>query len=331
MQRRDAPRVEPPGVSAGTGARVSAYDAVLLIAYGGPERAEDVRPYLRGILRGRPVPPGRVEQVAHHYELFGGRSPLTELTRRQAAALEAALHARGRRMRVYVGMRNWHPYLSDTLAAMRDAGVRRVLGIVMAPHRSHASWEQYHQNVADAKMRVGPRAPDVEYVGPWFDHPAFIEAQADRVRHVLNGLPAGQRSAAFLLFTAHSIPAAMAARSRYEQEFQTTARLVAAGVARVQWQVAYQSRSGDPREPWLEPDVNSALRDLAGRGVPTVVIVPAGYVSDHLEVLYDLDTEARNTAGEAGIAYHRAGTVMDHPAFIEMLAALVTAASPQPA
>lgn len=300
-------------------------DAVLLIAYGGPERPEDVRPYLAGILRGRRVPPGRLEEVAHHYDLFGGRSPLTALTRRQAAALENVLAARGRRLPVYVGMRNWIPYLHETLGEMREAGVRRAFGIVMAPHRSYASWEQYHEDVTEARARVGEGAPAVEYAGPWFDHPGFVEAQADRVAAALRSVPAGEREDAALVFTAHSIPVAMAERGSYAAQVEASARLVAARLGRRGWRIAYQSRSGDPREPWLEPDVNDALRDLAARRAHAAVVVPVGFVSDHIEVLYDLDTEARKTAADLGLAYYRAETVMDHPAFIGMLADLVAA------
>ena len=301
------------------------YDAVLLIAYGAPERPEDVRPYLADILRGRRVPPGRLEEVAHHYDEFGGRSPLNELTRRQGAALERALAARGLPLPVYVGMRNWTPYLHDTLGAMRDAGVRRAVGVVLAPHRSYASWEQYHQNVADARARVGAGAPAVDYVGPWWAHPGFIGAQADRVEAVLEAMPAEERAAGALVFTAHSIPAAMNARAGYAGQVRSSADLVAARLGRPLWRVAYQSRSGDPREPWLEPDVKNALLDLAAHRVRTAVMVPIGFVSDHIEVLYDLDIEARAEAVKLGIGYHRAGTVMDHPAFVGMLADLVTA------
>lgn len=301
------------------------FDAVLLIAYGAPERPEDVRPYLAGILRGRRMSPERLEEVAHHYDVFGGRSPLTRLTRGQATALGQALSARGLPLQVYVGMRNWTPYLQETLAAMRDGGVRRAAGIVMAPHRSYASWEQYQENVAAARAQVGAQAPAVDYVGPWFEHPGFIGAQADRVADVLRTMPADERDGAALVFTAHSIPAAMGEQSGYPVQVAASARLVAVVLGEGNWQVAYQSRSGDPREPWLEPDVTDVLRDLAARRVRAAVLVPIGFVSDHIEVLYDLDTAARATAAGCGIAYYRAGTVMDHPAFIGMLADLVAA------
>jgi ferrochelatase len=296
---------------------------VLLIAYGGPERMDDVRPYLANIARGRRIPPARIEEVVHHYARFGGRSPLGDLTRRQARALAADLEARGLALPVYVGMRNWTPYLSETLASMRDAGVRRALAIVMAPHRSYASWEQYQENVADARSRVGSGAPEVEYVSPWFDHPGFIEAQADRVVMALAEIPAAARHEAPLVFTAHSIPVAMAETSPYVEQVATSARLVAARCGRSRWSVAYQSRSGDRREPWLEPDVNEVVRRLAASGDRAIVAVPVGFVADHVEVLYDLDTEARETAARAGVVLARAGTVMDHPAFITMLGDLV--------
>ncbi len=301
------------------------YGAVLLIAYGGPERREDIRPYLANVLGGRRVPPERVEEVVHHYERFDGRSPLTELTRRQAAALEADLRGRGRGLPVHVGMRNWTPYLHEALAHMRDAGVRRAIGIVMAPHQSYASWEQYLENVADARGRVGAGAPQVDYVEPWFDRPAFIEAQADRAAAAFAEVAADRRRTVPLVFTAHSIPAEMAARSPYAAQVATSARLVVERLGHPRWSVAYQSRSGDPRDPWLEPDIRVVVRSLADEGEREIVVVPIGFVSDHIEVLYDLDTEARAEANRAGIRFHRAGTVMDHPAFIRMLGDLVLA------
>lgn len=294
-------------------------DAVLLIAFGGPERMADVRPFLANVLRGRRVRPERIEQVVRHYELFDGCSPMNELTRRQARALEADLAAHGPELPVYVGMRNWTPYLRETLAEMGAAGIRRALGIVMAPHRSYSSWDQYLENVAEARAQVGQGAPDVEYLDTWFDDPGFIEAQADRVAAALNEGPARDVDAAMLLFTAHSIPSAMAAQGHYVEQLTASARLVASRLGRARWSVAYQSRSGDPRTPWLEPDVNDVIRALGRQGTNAVVVTPIGFVCDHIEVLYDLDTEARATARDAGVAFRRAGTVMDHPVFIRML------------
>lgn len=297
-----------------------AHGAALLIAYGGPDTLADVRPYLANVLRGRHVPQARIDEVAHHYALFGGHSPLTELTRRQAASLEAALRARGHVLSVHVGMRNWSPYLYEALAEMRWRGVRRAAGIIMAPQQSYSSWEQYQENVSEARARVGADAPEVDYVAPWCDAPGFVEAQAERVMTALAGVPAGQRANIPIVFTAHSIPVAMAEASPYAAQVAASAGLVARRVGHDRWSVAYQSRSGDPRDPWLEPDVRDVIRDLGATGARAVVAVPIGFVSDHIEVLYDLDTEARAAADAAGIGFYRAGTVMDHPAFIRALA-----------
>lgn len=301
------------------------HQAVLLIAFGGPDRMDDVRPFLANVLRGRRVPPERIEEVVHHYEQFDGHSPLHALTARQAEALQADLAARGPRIPVYVGMRNWTPYLHETLARMREGGVRRALGIVMAPHRSYSSWDQYQENVAEARARVGPDAPAVDYAGAWFDHPGFIEAQAERIAEVMRGVPAEHHPRTSLVFTAHSIPSAMASHAPYADQLAASARLVAARLGHTRWSVAYQSRSGDPRTPWLTPDINDVIRALGRDGEHAVVVAPIGFVCDHIEVLYDLDTEARKAAQDVGVAFYRAGTVMDHPAFIRMLGDLVRA------
>jgi ferrochelatase len=301
------------------------HDAVLLIAFGAPDRMEDVRPFLANVVRGRRVPPERIDAVVHHYARFDGHSPLTELTRFQARALEADLAARGAALPVYVGMRNWTPYLHETLARMRTDGVRRAVGIVMAPHRSYSSWDQYRENVAEARARVGEGAPEVDYLRAWFDHPGFIEAQADRVAATLDRVPSGERVTAHIIFTAHSIPSEMASRAPYVEQLTASGRLVAARLDHPRWSVAYQSRSGDPRSPWLGPDVNDVIRDLGREGATAAVVVPIGFVCDHIEVLYDLDMEARVTAEAAGLAFYRSGTVADHPAFIRMLGDLVRA------
>jgi protoporphyrin/coproporphyrin ferrochelatase len=297
--------------------------AVLLIAYGGPHRREDVRPYLARILRGRNLPVDRIEEVARHYEIFGGRSPLAELTTRQAAALEADLAERGPSIPVHIGMRNWTPYLHEALDRIRSTGARRVLGIIMAPHQSYSSWDQYKEDVAQARARLGEGAPAVEYLAPWYDRPGFIAAQADRVADTLAEVPEAWRREIPLVFTAHSIPVSMASVSPYVAQITASARLVAERLEHPRWDVAYQSRSGDPRDPWLEPDVKTVIRDVARGGGRGVVVVPIGFVCDHIEVLYDLDTEARDVAADAEIAFYRARTVMDHAAFIGMLGDLI--------
>jgi len=298
---------------------VAGLDGVLLIAFGGPERHEDIRPFLDEVLRGHPVPRARYEEVVQHYEAIGGSSPLNALTRRQATALAALLAREGVPLPVYVGMRTWTPTIADTLATMAQAGVRRVLAIVLAPHRAEASWQRYLAAVDAARTRLGATSPAIEYAPPWFDHPQFVAAYAGRARDALATAPD-----ATLVFTAHSIPAAMAAISPYVRDLEASCRLVGAALGRP-FTLAYQSRSGAPSEPWLEPDVNEQLRVLAARGVRDVVLVPIGFVCDHVEVLYDLDVEARATAAAAGIRLTRAAAANDHPAFIRMLAELVRA------
>lgn len=300
---------------------MAAVDAVLLIAFGGPERMEDVRPFLDNVLRGRPVPRERYESVVHHYELIGGRSPLNEYTMKQAAGLRATLAADGPALPVYVGMRNWSPYIADTLAAMRRDGVRHVLGLILAPHRAEASFERYMGSVADGCAALGADAPTVTYAGPWFDHPLFIETMAARTRDALAEAPDAP-----LVFTAHSIPAPMAGESPYVRELETSARLTAAAVGRgADFAIAYQSRSGGPRDPWLEPDINDVIRERGARGERALVVVPIGFVCDHVEVRYDLDIEARATAESVGMRLVRAETANDHPTFARMLAAVVRA------
>ncbi|TMA53098.1 MAG: ferrochelatase [Deltaproteobacteria bacterium] len=303
-------------------------DAVLLIAFGGPTRSEEIRPFLANVVRGREhrIPAERIEEVVHHYEMIGGRSPLNEITLRQAARLETALATDGPPLPVFVGMRNWAPYLADTLARMAETGVQRAIGVILAPHAVEASRERYIETIDAARTALGTRAPAIRYVAPWYAHPLFITAVADAVVAALVTLPATRRAGAPLVFTAHSVPVAMASRSPYVEQLTVSARAVAERLGRARWQVAFQSRSGSPHEPWLEPDVKGALRALAAGGAEDAVVVPVGFVCDHVEVLYDLDVEARATARELGLGFVRASTVNDHPLFIRMLAELVRTA-----
>jgi len=298
-------------------------DAVLLIAFGGPTRPEEIRPFLANVLRGRNVPPERVEAVVRHYEEIGGRSPLNELTFRQARKLASALAATGPARPVYVGMRNWEPYIRDTVARMADDGVRRAVGLILAPHASEASRERYVEDVDAARAALGNRAPEIRWAGAWHTHPLFVTAVADAVVAALVTIPAARRAAAPLVFTAHSIPRSMAGRSPYVEQVTASARAVAERLGRARWQVAWQSRSGSPHEPWLEPDVSDALRTLHAGGATDAVVVPVGFVVDHVEVLYDLDVETRATARTLGLGWSRAGTVNDHPVFVRMLAEVV--------
>jgi ferrochelatase len=301
------------------------FDAVLLISFGGPQGLDDIRPFLANVLRGRRVPPERVEEVAHHYELFKGVSPITDITKRQAAGLAARLSAAGHPLPVYVGMRNWHPFLADTFREMRVAGVRRVIGFITAAQHSYSSCEQYRENVTAARteLRASGSDIDVTYVGSWFDHPLFTGANAAHVREALRTLPEGVRSSARLVCTAHSIPVSMADRSRYREQLADTARLVARDAGMNDWGLVYQSRSGRPQDPWLEPDVCEYLRAERAKGLAAAIIAPVGFVCDHIEVLYDLDTEAAQVCREIELPMARAEAVNDDPLFLDMMADVV--------
>jgi protoporphyrin/coproporphyrin ferrochelatase len=299
------------------------FDAVLLIAFGGPEKMDDVRPFLANVLRGRPVPPQRLEDVVRHYELFSGRSPLNEITFRQAKALEALLMHEGPWLPVYVGMRNWHPYLHETLEKMAADGVKRVLGIILSAQQSEAGWERYQENVSVARAQVGGRAPMIEYASGWHNHSLFIAAVTELTQRALDQVATRHRAQTPLVFTAHSVPVAIPGTPRYVQQIEEGARLVAERLGHSRWSIAYQSRSGDPRTPWLEPDIGAVLPKLAADGACAVVVCPIGFVCDHIEILYDLDTEAQQIAAKHGLNFIRADTVNDHPTFIRMLADVI--------
>jgi protoporphyrin/coproporphyrin ferrochelatase len=298
-------------------------DSVLLVAFGGPRAPHEIRPFLEIVTRGRGIPAERLDEVAHHYEAMpGGRSPLAELTFAQARALQESLARSGPALPVFVGMRNWHPFLHETLSEMAGKGARRALAIILSPLRTEASWDRYMQDVGEARARVAG-APEVGFAPAWFERPRFVAAVADRARAALDEVPADARASTPLVFTAHSVPVAMAAVSPYVSDLTAAVRAVARRLGHAQWSIAYQSRSGSPRQPWLEPDINDALRRLAGEGKRHAVVVPIGFVCDHVEVLYDLDVEARRVAADVGLELHRAAAVNDHPEFVAMLAELV--------
>jgi ferrochelatase len=298
----------------------------LLIAFGGPQGPADIRPFLTNVVRGRRVAPERVEEVAHHYELFGGVSPITELTTQQADGLRERLAGGGPVLPVFVGMRNWHPFLEDTLRDMAALGIRRAIGVILAPHRSYSSCQQYRENVRDARaalLRDGQIPPDVAYVDDWHAHAGFVEACARHVRSALDRLNPGVRPQARLVFTAHSIPTEMADRFPYREQLLASAQLIAARVGSANWALVYQSRSGRPTDPWLEPDICEYLRKERERGLAAAVVAPIGFVSDHVEVLYDLDQEAASVCREIGLPMVRAQAANADPAFLDMLADVV--------
>ena len=297
------------------------YDALLVVSFGGPEGMDDVIPFLENVLRGRNVPRERMLQVARHYEMFGGVSPINQQNRNLIAALERELDQHGPRFPIYWGNRNWHPLLPDTLRRMAADGVRNALAFVTAAYSSYSSCRQYRQNISDAQAAVGPTAPYVEKLPVFYYHPLFIEANADHIRAALSGLD--DPSSAHLVFTAHSIPESMAANCDYADQLAETGSLIADALQIKNWHLVYQSRSGSPMQPWLGPDVCDHLRVLRAEGVTDVVIAPIGFVSDHMEVVYDLDVEARRVADEIGMKMVRASTAGTHPAFVRMIRELI--------
>jgi len=302
------------------------FDAVLLISFGGPQGRDEIRPFLRNVLRGRSIPETRFEAVVKHYERFGGVSPLTTITMQQAAGLRARLAADSHPLPVYVGMRNWHPFLEDTLIEMANSGVRRVLALTLAAHHSYSSCGQYKQNVIQARQHLRFKTKmDLEftYIAGWHDHDGFIKANAHQIKSARNALAPALRAKAKVVFTAHSIPQAMAHESRYEADLRESALLIANELGQSDWALAYQSRSGHPEQPWLEPDVCDYLRMEHNRGLRAVILSPLGFVADHIEVLYDLDYEANRVCQEIGLVMQRAATVNDHPLFLDMLADVI--------
>jgi ferrochelatase len=309
------------------------YDAVLLVSFGGPEGPADVLPFLENVTRARAVPRERLLQVAEHYYARGGVSPINAHNRDLLAALREDFAAHGLDLPVYWGNRNWQPSLPDTLATMADDGIRRALAVVTSAYSSYSGCRQYREDLAAARAAVGPRAPSIDKVRPFFDHPAYAECFVDSAVAALAGLGEGARDDARLLFSTHSLPLSMAEASgpsggAYVAQHRAVADTVARRIAertgrRYEWDLVFQSRSGSPAQPWLEPDVSDQIRVLADKGVPGVVVVPIGFVSDHMEVVHDLDTEAAAAAADVGLPFVRAATPGRHPAFVAMLRDLV--------
>jgi protoporphyrin/coproporphyrin ferrochelatase len=315
----------------------SPYDALLLVSFGGPEAPAEVRPFLENVTRGRGVPPERLDEVAQHYAAFGGRSPINEQCRMLRDAIRADLAEQGIVLPVYWGNRNWRPYLTDTLRQMAVDGVRRAACFVTSGYASYSGCRQYRENLYDAVAAVGPRAPRLDRLRHYFNHPGFVTPFVDATLAALAKLSDETRKSARLVFVTHSIPLSMndaSGRSddteggAYERQHRDVASVVAAAVADAggvahDYDLVYCSRSGSPSVPWLEPDVGDHLRALRADGVDAVVVIPIGFVSDHMEVVYDLDTEAAATAQELGLPFARAATAGVHPDFVAALVDLL--------
>lgn len=302
----------------------SAYDAVLLVSFGGPERREDVVPFIEDVVRGRNVASDRVLELAARYELLGGVSPINAQNRALLAALLGELGAQGPALPVYWGNRHWHPRLSDSLRQMADDGVGRALAFVTSAFSSYPGCRQYLEAIEHARRQVGPRAPRVEKLRVFYNHPGFIEPMAERAAAALQQIPPQRRAAARVIYTAHSLPLRTARNCAYESQLYEACRLVSERLDRGDWQLVYQSRSGPASQPWLEPDIRDHLREL-GRRVSggDVVIVPIGFVSEHMEVVYDLDVAARAVCDELGLNLVRAAVVGCHPRFVRMIRELI--------
>jgi protoporphyrin/coproporphyrin ferrochelatase len=307
------------------------FQALLFLSFGGPEGPDDVMPFLHNVTRGRGIPDERLEGVAAHYQRFGGISPINAQNRALIGALESDFAAHSIQLPIYFGNRNWKPYVADAVRRMRADHIERALVFATSATSSFSACRQYRNDIQQARLVAGQGAPELVKLRHYFDHPGFIAANVDRVRDVLATLAPNEREHARLVFTAHSIPQAMDASSGpgadglYHRQHYETARLVTALVrgAGAEFDLVWQSRSGPPQVPWLEPDINDHLRSLAARDVRAVVVCPTGFVSDHVEVLWDLDTEARQTAASLGIRFARAGTAGTHPAFVTAIRELV--------
>jgi protoporphyrin/coproporphyrin ferrochelatase len=296
------------------------YDALLIVSFGGPEGMEDVMPFLENVVRGRNVPRERLLGVAHHYEMFGGVSPINQQNRKLIEALEEELRANGPNLPIYWGNRNWHPLLADTLRVMAADGIKDALAFVTSAYSSFSSCRQYRQNIENAQNEVGAGAPRIAKLRTFYNHPLFIEANVDRVRSAFAQLDGAVEHVAF---TAHSIPESMAANCEYVAQLAETARLIANELGIGNWKVVYQSRSGSPSQPWLGPDICDHLKQLNDARVKNVVLAPIGFVSDHMEVVYDLDVEAQQVARELGMNLVRAATAGTHPSFVKMIRELI--------
>lgn len=297
------------------------YDAILILSFGGPEKPEDVLPFLENVLRGRSVPRERMLEVAEHYYHFGGKSPINDQNRALIDALEHTLATSGPELPIYWGNRNWNPFLTDTLREMQTNGVRRALAFVTSVFSSYSGCRQYLEDIERSRAEIGEGAPEVDKLRSFYNHPLFIEAEADRVRGAVEQIPEERRAEMQVLFTAHSVPIAMAESSGYCTQLNESCRLVVEKLGIASWRLVYQSRSGPPGQPWLEPDIGDVLREMPSG--TDVVVVPIGFISDHMEVLFDLDTEALEISNKRGLHMVRAATVGVHPAFLAMIRELI--------
>jgi ferrochelatase len=301
----------------------STYDAFLLVSFGGPEGPDDVIPFLEKVLRGRNVPRERMLQVAEHYQQFGGISPINEQNRQLIAALKKELAKQGPNFPVYWGNRNWHPLLTDTVRQMREDGIKNAVAFVTSAYSSYSSCRQYRENIEVARQLAGEGAPQIDKLRPFYNHPLFLQANVENIARALKQVPDDRLESSEIIFTAHSIPDSMAVNCSYAKQLEEISELAAQALHHARFSLVYQSRSGSPAQPWLGPDVCDYLRTLPAKNVTDVVVAPIGFVSDHMEIIYDLDRQAQQLCGELGLNMVRAATVGTHPLFVKMILQLI--------
>lgn len=310
-----------------TGSDDIKYNAILFLSFGGPEGMDDILPFLENVLRGKNVPPERMKAVARHYELFGGVSPINEQNRQLITALKTLLEKERPHLPIYFSNRNWHPLLTDTLRQMRDDGIQKALAFVTSAYGSYSGCRQYREEIARALDAVGDGAPRIDKLRVFYNHPGFIDPNVENLNSALDKIPLRRRTTTEIAFTAHSMPIAMARGCAYREQLEETCRLVIAGVFGItnhpRWNLVFQSRSGSPNQPWLEPDICDHLVEIKKSGTTDVVIAPIGFISDHMEVLYDLDVKARQASEEVGLNMVRMATAGTHPKFVRMIRDLI--------
>ncbi len=295
----------------------------MLVSFGGPEGVDEVMPFLDNVLRGKNVPDERKREVAHHYEAFGGVSPINAQNRALLAALEKELRDHGISLPIYWGNRNWPPFVTDTMRAMKNAGVKNFLALVTSGFSCYSGCRQYREDLICAQLALGPGGPQFDKIRVWYNHPDFIEVTKQHWRQAAALFPADRRAGVRTLFTAHSVPDAMAKISDYEIQLKEACRLTAEAANISNWSLGFQSRSGPPHQPWLGPHIGDAIRELHAAGIRDLIVQPVGFISDHMEVVYDLDHEAKKLCADLGVTMVRAATPGIHPTFVAMLRKLI--------
>jgi protoporphyrin/coproporphyrin ferrochelatase len=298
------------------------YDAILVMSFGGPEGMDDVMPFLEQVSRGRNIPRERLEAVAEHYYEFDGVSPINQQNRDLIDAMHQELQRRGHTLPIYFGNRNWHPFVTDTIKAMQADGVTNAVAFMTSGYSCYSGCRQYREDIIGAIESV-PGAPSFDKIRVFYNHPRFINALVDLTTKAIAHWSDEMRRTSKLIFTAHSIPTAMAQKSAYEAQLHETSRIVSERLGYSEYILSYQSRSGAPHIPWLEPDIADVLHEQAEHGVKHVIVIPIGFISDHMEVINDLDHEAKEAAVQHGQTFIRVPTVGLHPEFVGMIVDLI--------